>query len=539
MILIDFFITIILLFLILGLLIFVHELGHFLAAKLVGVEVEEFAFGFGKNLFAKKYKDTTYKINLIFLGGYVKLLGDEDGSSFSQFKEKKYSEAEIKKFLKILDTITPPSNKSIISKLDAVKSSKLPKDEKEAVLHFIYHYLIHQDKNYIEKKSFLERLFILTAGVLMNIILAIIIFSIFLFLSDFKNEIVNITHYKFIGSNTENVQTPIISLIYNSKLKEELFNSSDKQALAVISIDGKEIKSKQDFEDIWRSIINREVQFEYMYLASPKIYNKPLILNATGYDTNIDPELKNKIIFLKINENSSAFNGGIKEKDILLSINGEDVVYNKPEDFVEFLENHQGGEVYFRVLHKDGNIENLKLVLNQKEKDNDLILGASFTINDILAVEQYKLDYSNHKLLAGVYHSINMFGYNMVALKEILWQSFKMHDASLAGNSLSSVWGIGEQLNTLVVAKDYKNIINLTGLISIALAFMNILPIPLLDGGQVLFLLIEKLRKKPLSRNLQEKISKFTFIFLVALSILIIIKDIWMGFVGNFIRKIL
>jgi regulator of sigma E protease len=62
--------------LILGLLVFVHELGHFLAAKRAGVRVEEFAFGFPPRLFARKFGETTYAVNWIPLGGYVKMLGE-------------------------------------------------------------------------------------------------------------------------------------------------------------------------------------------------------------------------------------------------------------------------------------------------------------------------------------------------------------------------------------------------------------------------------------------------------------------------------
>lgn len=63
---------------ILGLLIFIHELGHFLAAKRAGVRVEEFAFGFKPRLFAKTVGETTYAINLIPLGGYVKMYGEDE-----------------------------------------------------------------------------------------------------------------------------------------------------------------------------------------------------------------------------------------------------------------------------------------------------------------------------------------------------------------------------------------------------------------------------------------------------------------------------
>ncbi|MEX1052021.1 MAG: M50 family metallopeptidase [Patescibacteria group bacterium] len=70
--------TTVIFLLILGLLVFVHELGHFLVARRNGVKVEEFAFGFRPQLWATKRGETTYAINLIPLGGYVKLYGETD-----------------------------------------------------------------------------------------------------------------------------------------------------------------------------------------------------------------------------------------------------------------------------------------------------------------------------------------------------------------------------------------------------------------------------------------------------------------------------
>ena len=65
-------------FLILTFLIFFHELGHFIVARLLGVGVEVFSIGFGKKLFCKKYGNTNYCFSAIPLGGYVQLKGQND-----------------------------------------------------------------------------------------------------------------------------------------------------------------------------------------------------------------------------------------------------------------------------------------------------------------------------------------------------------------------------------------------------------------------------------------------------------------------------
>lgn len=83
-------VSIIVFIIVLGLLIFVHEWGHFIVARLSGIKVEEFAFGFPPRLFSWKRGETRYAINLFPIGGYVKLLGEDGGSqdprSFGQQK---------------------------------------------------------------------------------------------------------------------------------------------------------------------------------------------------------------------------------------------------------------------------------------------------------------------------------------------------------------------------------------------------------------------------------------------------------------------
>ena len=71
----------------LGLVIFVHELGHFTVAKAVGIRVEQFALGFGPRLFGFKRGETDYRVNIVPMGGYVKMTGQEDFGSLQEGKE--------------------------------------------------------------------------------------------------------------------------------------------------------------------------------------------------------------------------------------------------------------------------------------------------------------------------------------------------------------------------------------------------------------------------------------------------------------------
>ncbi len=69
--------TILAFIIVFGILVFVHEFGHFFMAKLVGIRVDVFSFGYGKRLFGFKKGDTDYRVSLIPMGGYVKFPGEE------------------------------------------------------------------------------------------------------------------------------------------------------------------------------------------------------------------------------------------------------------------------------------------------------------------------------------------------------------------------------------------------------------------------------------------------------------------------------
>ena len=111
--LIDIFYYLVPFIVLLGILVFVHELGHFAVAKFVGVKVEEFSLGFGKELWGFNDRSgTRWKVCAVPLGGYVKMLGDADVASATESEEvKKLSEDDLKRTF----TAQPPSKKLAIT----------------------------------------------------------------------------------------------------------------------------------------------------------------------------------------------------------------------------------------------------------------------------------------------------------------------------------------------------------------------------------------------------------------------------------------
>ena len=126
--------------------------------------------------------------------------------------------------------------------------------------------------------------------------------------------------------------------------------------------------------------------------------------------------------------------------------------------------------------------------------------------------------------------------YNITGLIDLAKESVAEKSVEPLASSVSSVVGVSKVVYTLVELRDFTSIINLAALVSLSLAVMNILPIPLFDGGHLLFLILEKIRGKKLGVKAQERISMVAFYLLVALSVLIIFKDV-LSF--DFVKRII
>ncbi len=140
--------------LILSILVLIHEAGHFFVAKKFGIKVEEFGYGLPPRLWGKKIGETIYSINWLPIGGFVKLYGEDEAGSGSVKKP----------------------------------SSKLPKKDLDRAFF---------------TRPVGQRAAVVVAGVVMNLVLGVLIYYIFMGLSGFKTELPLIGEHKFFGVNQE------------------------------------------------------------------------------------------------------------------------------------------------------------------------------------------------------------------------------------------------------------------------------------------------------------------------------------------------
>ena len=93
-------------------------------------------------------------------------------------------------------------------------------------------------------------------------------------------------------------------------------------------------------------------------------------------------------------------------------------------------------------------------------------------------------------------------------------------------SKVNSIVAIVDVTHYFVKVDSFMSILNLVAMLSVILAFMNILPIPLFDGGHIFFLIIEKIRGRKISMEMQNKIGQVVFVLLIILTIAIVLKDI-------------
>ena len=200
--------TLILFIIILSVLVFVHELGHFLAAKRAGILVEEFGFGLPPRIWGKRVGETLYSINALPIGGFVKLYG-EDG----------------------MGEIT---NNKIPNPKSQIPNSKQSQNTK---------YKIQNTGRAYFEKSILQRLSVLLAGVVMNLFLAIVSFSVLYFV---------------LGIPTKTGKIKIVGIAPDSPAQIADLKEND----VIVSLNGQKISSTENFLQATKENAGKKIQLE-------------------------------------------------------------------------------------------------------------------------------------------------------------------------------------------------------------------------------------------------------------------------------------
>lgn len=434
----------------LGLLVFIHELGHFLAARAFGIRVEKFYVFFdfnGVKLFSKKIGDTEYGIGWFPLGGYVKISGMVDES---------------------MD-------------LEQLASEPQPWE--------------------FRTKPAWQRLIVMMGGIIMNILLGIVIFT-----------------YVQLHFKQSYIQPSLIPQgIYAYDLGEKYgLKTGDN----IVAVNGDPVVRLEDlisqklmFAPTLTVVRNGDtlppIQLPDTVFEEWK-QSRTKLISLDNFEFTVDSVLKYSD--KKGLHETQAYKIGLQKGDVITSVNDEQVrVYG---DLKQLLIDYDSQAVDIKVLR---NGETLTLHVDSVEGGTLGFVSNPYPDPTVM-YEAYTKPYTFGQALTwGTKDGLEAMYYNAKGLWWIATGRVSARD------SISSPIGIARIYGGVW---DWGHFWWLTGLISFILAFMNFLPIPALDGGHVMFIVVEVIQGKPVSQEFMERAQKVGIIIILALMIFAFGNDI-------------
>lgn len=447
----------------LSILVILHELGHFLAARAFGIKVEKFYLFFdawGFKLFSFKVGDTEYGVGWLPLGGYVKISGMIDES---------------------MDT-------------EQLAAPAQPWE--------------------FRSKPAWQRLIVMLGGIIVNVIVGIVIFWIITFKygETFipNDKLVNGVSPGIIGKEIGLKTGDKILAVNGQKLIyfDELLSSKVLlgDTKLTVSRNGSAIDLK-----VPESVLDNISKHGIKEFVSPRFVAKKIDSVVTPQDMQPKVGLFGKIkaIFVKpdtVKAVVPAYQAGLKKGDSVLAINGKSVRFL--DDFTAEVEKNAGKTISVKVARGGEEV-----VLTPK-------VSAEGTVGIIFGRFDLPLKTINYGFLESFSIGIDKGWTTFSDNAKGIW---KMITGKVSARNISSPIGIAKVYGSEF---EWEKFWRLTGLISMALAFMNLLPIPALDGGHVVFLIIEMIKGKPLSDKFMEKAQVVGFVILLGLMVFAFGNDI-------------
>ncbi|MBO4627786.1 MAG: RIP metalloprotease RseP [Lachnospiraceae bacterium] len=469
--------------LMIGVVICFHEFGHFLIARINGVTVKEFSIGFGPRLFSKVIRGTKWSVKLLPFGGSCLMLGDDEAITEDPDQLLKPSPKEVTDKIAAKDDAEEAGEAAITSTAQTEKADASELHEEEAEGTF-------------RSKNVWQRIGIIFAGPFFNFVLAFLFACI----------IIGSIGYDpaYVTSVTEDVAAATGLQAGDKILEYEDHTIRIGRDLSLYeSLDGVPekitIKYERDgktYEGTYVTKLNRRYMFGITYTLNQQGGHLPMTLSEVS---------------------GPAAQAGLKAGDVITQING--VAIATPEDFQTYInENPLTGQTISLVIDRNGMtlIKNVTPVLNETRD-----LGFGYNINYREKVGAFGV----------VKYGVNEVGYwikaTVKSLKFLIQGKAKRQDVGGAVRVVSEMSNVvDESYHSDGVFYAFLNLLNWAILLSANLGVMNLLPIPALDGGRLLFLFIEAVRGKPVNPKVEGYVTLVGFVLLILLMIVILFNDI-------------
>jgi regulator of sigma E protease len=420
-----------------GVMINIHELGHFWAARYFDVKVEAFSFGFGTRLFGFRRGETDYRFSLIPLGGYVKMAGE-----------------------------------------------------------------LASDANLEDPRSFLrkprwQRLIIAFAGPFMNIVLAIgVLTGLFM-----------VKYQKIADADMEAV---IGHVTADSPAAKAGVMDGDK----IVALDG---KSNPTWEDV--NLKELESAYRPMYLTIQRGDRRfetaltPILSERTGMGSAGWDE-RGRIQLSEVTPNLPAAKAGLKPGDLIRNVNGEPM--HSQIKFHEITEKSAGKPIQIEY-ERNGEVHSVTVTPTYAKVD-----GPARWMIGVLPTPKFNFITTRLSFPAALNESLRQNGKNAMLIVNFLKGVIQRR---MSPKNITGPIGIA-QLSGEAAREGPSAFFVLMSVVSLNLAIFNLLPIPILDGGVILMLLVEMIMQRDLSLNVKEAVFKLGFICIMVIVAFVIYNDI-------------
>jgi regulator of sigma E protease len=433
----HFLLTAVTMAVVLGVMILIHEWGHYAAAKFFKVRVEVFSIGFGKRLLGFRKGETDYRISAIPLGGYVKMSGEN------------------------------------------------PMDERTG------------DPGEFMSHPRWQRFVIAIAGPFMNIVLAVGLLTF-----------VYMVHYEYPAFVD---QPGVIAYVKPSSAAAEIGLQPGDRITRIAGIENPTweqigLKVMLSPNEPLPVTINRAGQ-----ALEKTIVPKPVTSSEVG-SAGWSPE--QSIVVADVDRGMPAAKAGLKEGDEIVAVDGRPV--RVIDALIDNLQETKDRVVDVEVLRGDQHlIFKLQPVLaDAEDKQKRYRVGFESTA---------RMKVGKLSLVPALQRSLeDNKRYSLVLLELIQ----KMVERKVSMRQVEGPIGIGSAIGHAVTEKGWTPLLGLTAGISLNLGIFNLLPIPILDGGVILLLLIEGLMRRDISLQIKERIYQAAFVFLVLFAVTVIYNDI-------------
>jgi regulator of sigma E protease len=447
--------TVFLFIIVLGGLIFFHELGHFLVARLFGVGVEKFSLGFGPRIFGKTIGRTDYRLSLIPLGGYVKMIGDEPSA---------------------------------------------PIEPEDLPLSFTH-------------KHVAKRSLIVAAGPLFNLLLALLIYAAINYATGLPS------------------LTPVVRGVKSySPAAQAGIEPGDR----IVKVGQMEITAWRDIQRVLDKsggapleiVYERQAQRKTLTIAPVQVTTKDLFGDSnTHYDLGISKQSSLAAVVGEVVEGQPAQQAGLKSGDRIVAIDDQRV--EQFQILQEIVTQSKGRTLHFTIERGDETVEVDITPVLVKDKNFAGVKQENYRIG--IMFNRGDTPQSEHDIMS---IDLNPFEALYEGVKQVWFISdlsvrffAKMIQGKVGMESVGGPIRIAKMTNEQA-KEGLGQLLRFAAAISIQLAILNLLPIPVLDGGHLLFYGIEAILRRPVKTRTREAAQQIGIFVLLLMMIFVFYNDI-------------